>query len=64
MMKAKILRCFSNIISLLVFYSAVDNYLDEKMGPDTKPNDKPYKDGDVIILGCRGSNLLRKDNQW
>ena len=29
-----------------VFYSqAVDNYLDEKMGPDSKPNDKPYKDG-------------------
>ncbi len=29
-----------------VFYNqAVDGYLDEKLGPDTKPNDKPYKDG-------------------
>ena len=29
-----------------VFYNqAVDNYLDEKMGADTKPNDKAYKDG-------------------
>ena len=29
-----------------VFYNqAVDNYLDEKMRADTKPNDKPYKDG-------------------
>ncbi len=29
-----------------VFYNqAVDNYLDEKLGADTKPNSKPYKDG-------------------
>lgn len=29
-----------------VFYNqAVDNYLDEKLGADTKPNAKPYKDG-------------------
>ncbi|MEM7196246.1 MAG: DUF4856 domain-containing protein [Pseudomonadota bacterium] len=29
-----------------VFYSqAVDNYLDEKLGADNKPNNKPYKDG-------------------
>jgi hypothetical protein len=29
-----------------VFYhQACDNYLDEKMNADTKPNDKPYKDG-------------------
>ena len=29
-----------------VFYNqAVDNYLDEKLGPDNKPNDKPYKAG-------------------
>ena len=29
-----------------VFYNqAVDNYLDEKLGADNKPNDKPYKDG-------------------
>ena len=29
-----------------VFYNqAVDNYLDEKLGPDNKPNNKPYKDG-------------------
>ncbi len=30
----------------LVFYNqAVDNYLDEKLEADTKPNSKPYKDG-------------------
>jgi len=29
-----------------VFYNqAVDNYLDEKLAADNKPNDKPYKDG-------------------
>ena len=29
-----------------VFYNqAVDSYLDEKLGADTKPNGKPYKDG-------------------
>merc|ERR1711871_1236127 len=29
-----------------VFYhQACDNYLDEKMGADNKPNDKPYKEG-------------------
>jgi hypothetical protein len=29
-----------------VFYNqAVDNYLDEKLAADTKPNSKPYKDG-------------------
>jgi hypothetical protein len=29
-----------------VFYNqAVDNYLDEKLAADTKPNGKPYKDG-------------------
>jgi hypothetical protein len=29
-----------------VFYNqAVDNYLDEKLGADSKPNSKPYKDG-------------------
>lgn len=29
-----------------VFYNqAVDNYLDEKLAADTKPNNKPYKDG-------------------
>ena len=29
-----------------VFYNqAVDNYLDEKLAVDTKPNSKPYKDG-------------------
>lgn len=29
-----------------VFYNqAVDNYLDEKLGADNKPNGKPYKDG-------------------
>ena len=29
-----------------IFYNqAVDNYLDEKLAADVKPNDKPYKDG-------------------
>ena len=29
-----------------VFYNqAVDSYLDEKLAPDVKPNNKPYKDG-------------------
>lgn len=27
------------------YHQAVDNYLDEKMTADNKPNDKPYKDG-------------------
>ena len=39
-------QLLSKFIMGAVFYSqAVDNYLDEKMGPDSKPNDKPYKDG-------------------
>ena len=39
-------QLLSKFIMGAVFYNqAVDNYLDEKMGADTKPNDKPYKDG-------------------
>jgi len=29
----------------MAYNQAVDNYLDEKLGADTKPNDKPYKEG-------------------
>lgn len=29
----------------VMYHQAVDNYLDEKMTADTKPNDKPYKAG-------------------
>ena len=39
-------QLLSKFIMGAVFYNqAVDNYLDEKMQADTKPNDKPYKDG-------------------
>ena len=39
-------QLLSKFIMGAVFYNqAVDNYLDEKMGADTKPNNKPYKDG-------------------
>ena len=39
-----------------VFYSqAVDNYLDEKMGADNKPNNKPYK---------KGAHYTGKDHSW
>ena len=39
-------QLLSKFIMGAVFYNqAVDNYLDEKMGADTKPNDKAYKDG-------------------
>jgi len=39
-------QLLSKFIMGAVFYNqAVDNYLDEKMTADTKPNDKPYKDG-------------------
>ena len=39
-------QLISKFIMGAVFYNqAVDNYLDEKMEADTKPNDKPYKDG-------------------
>ena len=39
-------QLLSKFIMGAVFYNqAVDNYLDEKMEADTKPNDKPYKDG-------------------
>ena len=39
-----------------VFYSqAVDNYLDEKMGIDNKPNNKPYK---------KGAHYTGKEHSW
>ena len=39
-----------------VFYSqAVDNYLDEKMGADNKPNNKPYK---------KGAHDTGKEHSW
>ena len=39
-----------------VFYSqAVDNYLDEKMGADNKPNNKPYK---------KGAHYTDKEHSW
>lgn len=39
-------QLFSKTAMGAVFYNqAVDSYLDEKLAADTKPNDKPYKDG-------------------
>lgn len=39
-------QLISKFIMGATFYNqAVDNYLDEKLGADKKPNDKPYKDG-------------------
>ena len=39
-----------------VFYSqAVDNYLDEKMEADNKPNNKPYK---------KGAHYTGKEHSW
>ena len=39
-------QLISKFILGAVFYNqAVDNYLDEKMTANNKPNDKPYKDG-------------------
>ena len=39
-------QLISKFIMGAVFYNqAVDNYLDEKLGPDKKPNDKQYKGG-------------------
>ncbi|MDV7341292.1 DUF4856 domain-containing protein [Terasakiella sp. A23] len=33
------------IMGAVLYNQAVDNYLDEKLAADTKPNDKPYSDG-------------------
>ena len=39
-------QLFSKTAMGAVFYNqAVDNYLDERLAADTKPNDKPYSDG-------------------
>ena len=35
------------IMGAVLYNQAVDNYLDEKLGASTKPNDKPYKKGAV-----------------
>ena len=32
-------------LGAMAYNQAVDNYLDEKLGADNKPNNKPYKDG-------------------
>ena len=33
------------LMGAMMYNQAVDNYLDEKLAADTKPNDKPYKKG-------------------
>ncbi|WP_420549635.1 DUF4856 domain-containing protein [Curvivirga sp.] len=33
------------LMGAVMYNQAVDNYLDEKLSADKKPNDKPYKDG-------------------
>ena len=37
------------------YNQAVDNYLDEKLGADKKPNDKPYK---------KGAYYTGKEHSW
>ncbi len=49
-------QLISKFIMGAVFYNqAVDNYLDEKLGPDKKPNDKPYK---------KGAAYTGKEHSW
>ena len=49
-------RLISKFMMGAVFYSqAVDNYLDEKMGADNKPNNKPYK---------KGAHYTGKEHSW
>jgi hypothetical protein len=33
------------LMGAVTYNQAVDNYLDEKLEADNKPNNKPYKDG-------------------
>ena len=49
-------QLISKFIMGAVFYNqAVDNYLDEKLGAKTKPNDKPYK---------KGAAYTGKEHSW
>ena len=49
-------QLISKFIMGAVFYNqAVDNYLDEKMTADVKPNDKPYK---------KGAAYTGKEHSW
>ena len=49
-------QLISKFIMGAVFYNqAVDNYLDEKLGPDKKPNNKPYK---------KGAAYTGKEHSW
>ncbi|MCT4610083.1 MAG: DUF4856 domain-containing protein [Pelagimonas sp.] len=42
-------------LGAMAYNQAVDNYLDEKLGADTKPNSKPYSDG---------SHYTGKEHSW
>ena len=49
-------QLISKFMMAALFYSqAVDNYLDEKMGADNKPNNKPYK---------KGAHYTGKEHSW
>ena len=49
-------QLISKFIMGAVFYNqAVDNYLDEKLGAKTKPNNKPYK---------KGAAYTGKEHSW
>ncbi|MAH85227.1 MAG: DUF4856 domain-containing protein [Rhodospirillaceae bacterium TMED8] len=43
------------IIGGMMYNQAVDNYLDEKLSADTKPNNKPYK---------KGAHYTGKEHSW
>lgn len=43
------------ILGAVFYHQAVDNYLDEKMTADKKPNDKPYK---------KGKHYTGKEHSW
>lgn len=43
------------IMGAVSYNQAVDNYLDEKLAADTKPNDKPYK---------KGAHYTGKEHVW
>ena len=43
------------IMGAVSYNQAVDNYLDEKLGADKKPNDKPYK---------KGAPYTGKEHSW
>ena len=64
------------IMGAVFYHQAVDNYLDEKLSADNKPNSKPYKDGAYYTgkehswdeafgywgVAAHGLNLSAKDN--